>query len=171
MQIHCTLRPSAHSIDRMKDSCSRSVPMSSPIGATDPTTHATTTSTSQVSRDDQMGSDMFLKLLVAEMKYQDPSNPMSSSDMMAQTATLTQTQSLQQIATQNSDLLALQRSLSAGALVGQTVSYTDTDGTTKSGLVSAVKISTSDNTSQAVVGGKTVDVGSITQVGLGTSAA
>ena len=67
------------------------------------------------------------------MKYQDPSNPMSSSDMMAQTATLTQTQSLQTIADQNKQLLALQRSLTAGALVGRTVSYTGTDGTTQSG--------------------------------------
>jgi flagellar basal-body rod modification protein FlgD len=140
--------------------------MSSPVGATGASTpYATNTASSAVSRDDQMGSDMFLKLLVAEMKYQDPSKPMSSSDMMAQTATLTQTQSLQQIAKQNTDLLALQRSLSAGALVGQTVSYTDEHGATQTGLVTAVKISTSDNTSQAVIGGKTVDVGSITQVG------
>src|SRR3954464_3771812 len=121
--------------------------MSSPVGATDPTIPVTTSSTSQVSRDDQMGSDMFLKLLVAEMKYQDPSSPMSTSDMMAQTATLTQTQSLQQIATQNTQLLALQRSLSAGALVGRAVSYTATDGSTQTGMVTAVSIDTSKNTS------------------------
>jgi len=126
---------------------------------------ATSTATSTVSRDDQMGSDMFLKLLVAEMKYQDPSSPMSTSDMMAQTATLTQTQSLQQIAQQNTQLIALQRTLPAGARVGQEVSYTDTDGTAQTGLVSAVRIDTTDNTSTAVIGGKTVDVGRITQVG------
>src|SRR3954453_23780986 len=107
--------------------------MSSPVGATDPTIPVTTSSTSQVSRDDQMGSDMFLKLLVAEMKYQDPSSPMSTSDMMAQTATLTQTQSLQAIQKQNSQLLAVQLSLSAAALVGQKVSYTASDGTTATG--------------------------------------
>jgi flagellar basal-body rod modification protein FlgD len=143
--------------------------MSSPISGTDPTTTATTTSTSQVSRDDQMGSDMFLKLLVAEMKYQDPSSPMSTSDMMAQTATLTQTQSLQQIATQNTQLIAMQRSLSAGALVGQTVSYTADDGTTTTGAVSAVQIDTTKNTSMAVVDGTAVDVGRITQVGKAAS--
>ena len=125
----------------------------------------TTTATSSVSRDDQMGSDMFLKLLVAEMKYQDPSSPMSTSDMMAQTATLTQTQSLQQIAQQNSQLLAMQRSLSAAALVGQKVSYTAADGTTRAGTVSAVQIDSSTNTSTAVIGGTSVDVGRITQVG------
>jgi flagellar basal-body rod modification protein FlgD len=139
--------------------------MSSPVSATGASSTVTTTSTSQVSRDDQMGSDMFLKLLVAEMKYQDPSSPMSTSDMMAQTATLTQTQSLQQIASQNTQLIAMQRSLSAGALVGQTVSYTSDDGTTQTGVVSAVKIDTTNNTSTAVVGGTSVDMGRITQVG------
>lgn len=127
---------------------------------------ATSTATTSVDRSNQMGSDTFLKLLVAEMKYQDPSSPMSSSDMMAQTATLTQTQSLQTIADQNKQQLALQRSLTAGALVGHSVSYTATDGTTQTGTVSAVKISATDNTSSAVIGGESIDVGRITQVGL-----
>ena len=139
--------------------------MTAPVGATDSTSYVTNSSTASVSRSDQMGGDMFLKLLVAEMKYQDPSSPMSTSDMMAQTATLTQTQSLQQIAQQNTQLLALQRSLSAGALVGQDVSYTDTDGTSQTGVVTAVQIDSSTNTSTAVIGGKSVDVGRITQVG------
>lgn len=139
--------------------------MTSPVGATDPTAYATATATSAVSRGDQMGSDMFLKLLVAEMKYQDPSSPMSTSDMMAQTATLTQTQSLQQIQQQNAQLVAMQRSLAASALVGHSVSYTADDGTTQTGTVSAVQIDATTNTSTAVIGGKPVDVGRITQVG------
>src|SRR3954451_10323996 len=103
--------------------------MTDPVsGASSIVTNSATTS---VDRPDQMGSNTFLKLLVAEMKYQDPSSPMSTSDMMAQTATLTQTQSLQQIAQQNSQLLSMQRSLSAAALVGQKVSYTADDGTSQ----------------------------------------
>jgi flagellar basal-body rod modification protein FlgD len=140
-----------------------STPISTPGAAA---SVATTTATTSVDRPNQMGSDTFLKLLVAEMKYQDPSSPMSSSDMMAQTATLTQTQSLQTIADQNKQQLALQRSLTAGALVGHVVSYTASDGTTQSGSVSAVKISATDNTSAAVIGGEDIDVGRITQVGL-----
>jgi flagellar basal-body rod modification protein FlgD len=140
--------------------------MSSPIAGTSAgSSLATTTATTQTGGDAGMTSDMFLKLLVAEMKYQDPSSPMSTSDMMSQTATLTQTQSLQQIATQNTQLIAMQRSLSAAALVGQTVSYTATDGTTQTGAVTAVKIDTTNNTSTAVVGGVSVDMGRITQVG------
>ena len=141
--------------------------MTTPIPtSTAAATVATSTATTSVDRPNQMGSDTFLKLLVAEMKYQDPSSPMSSSDMMAQTATLTQTQSLQTIADQNKQQLALQRSLTAGALVGHQVSYTATDGTTQSGTVSAVQISATDNTSSAVIGGQSVDVGRITEVGL-----
>jgi len=140
--------------------------MSSPVSGA--TSVATASATTSVDRPGQMGSDTFLKLLVAEMKYQDPSNPMSSADMMAQTATLTQTQSLQTIADQNKQTLALQRSLSAGALVGHQVSYTAGDGSTQSGVVSAVQISSATNTSTAVIDGESVDVGRITEVGLAT---
>ena len=126
---------------------------------------ATSSATTSVDRPDQMGSNTFLKLLVAEMKYQDPSNPMSSADMMAQTATLTQTQSLQQIATQNSHLISLQRSLNASVLVGHAVAYTDTSGATQYGTVTSVRLDNLDDTLQAVIGGKPVDVGRITQVG------
>ena len=138
--------------------------MTTTIVPTSTSAVATNTATASVDRGDQLGGNTFLQLLVAEMTYQDPSNPMSSSDMMAQTATLTQTQSLQQIATQNTQLLALQRSLSAGALVGRTVSYTATDGSTQTGTVTAVSIDTSQNTSTAQIGGTAVDVGRITQV-------
>ena len=140
--------------------------MSSPVSGA--SSVATTSATTSVDRPDQMGSDTFLKLLVAEMKYQDPSNPMSSADMMAQTATLTQTQALQTIAKQNEQTLALQRSLTAGALVGQHVSYTASDGTTQSGVISAVQISSTTNSTTAVIGGESVDVGRITEVGLAT---
>jgi flagellar basal-body rod modification protein FlgD len=137
--------------------------MTDPVSG--PTSVATNSATTSVDRPDQMGSNTFLKLLVAEMKYQDPSNPMSSADMMAQTATLTQTQSLQQIATQNSQLISLQRSLNASALVGHAVAYTDTSGATQYGTVTSVRLDNVNDTLQAVIGGKPVDVGRITQVG------
>jgi flagellar basal-body rod modification protein FlgD len=124
-----------------------------------PTYQATT----QVDRPDQMGKNVFLKLLVAQMKYQDPSNPVDSSQMMAQTATFTQVEKLEQIATQNAAMLALQQSSSAGALVGRTVTWTHTDGSSKSGVVSSVRFTGSSEV-QAIVGGVAVDMGRITEV-------
>jgi len=144
--------------------------MTAPVSGTGSV--ATNTATTQVSNSNGFDSKTFLKLLVAQLKYQDPSDPASSSELMSQTATLAQVQSLDAIATQNSQMLSLQKSLSAGALVGQTVSYTDTDGATLSGLVSAVKISSDSATpSQAVIGGVDVDLARISKVSLaaGTS--
>jgi flagellar basal-body rod modification protein FlgD len=125
---------------------------------------ATATATNSVSRSDQMGKDVFLKLLVAQLKYQDPSNPASSSEMMAQTATFSQVEKLDALATQNAAMLALQRSSSAAALVGRTVTYTDDTGSPKTGAVSAVTLATDSTEAVATVGGAAVPMGRITQV-------
>jgi flagellar basal-body rod modification protein FlgD len=123
-----------------------------------------TKASSAVDRPDQMGKDTFLKLLVAQMKYQDPANPASSSEFMAQTATFTQVEKLEEIAAQNASLLALQRSSSAGALVGRTVSYTDETGATRTGAVTAVRLGSDKAEATAVVGGVPVPMGRITEV-------
>src|SRR4051812_31600127 len=125
---------------------------------------ATSTATTTVGRADQMGKDTFLKLLVAQMKYQDPANPASSTEFMAQTAAFTQVEKLEEIAKQNASLLALQRSSSAGALVGRTVTYTDTDGAAKTGVVSSVRLATDSSEAQAMVGGAAIALGRITEI-------
>jgi flagellar basal-body rod modification protein FlgD len=138
--------------------------MSSPI-ASATSSAATSAATTSVDRPDQFDNKTFLKLLVAQMQYQDPDNPASASDMMNQTAMFSQVQALQQIAQQNTQMLSLQRALQAGALAGHTVTYTDTDGATKSGTVTSVRIDNSTNTSSALINGSPVDIGRITEVG------
>src|SRR3954467_12769218 len=126
---------------------------------------AYTPATTTVERKDQGSQkDMFLKLLVAQMKYQDPSNPASSSELMAQNATFTQVEKLEEIATQNASLLALQRSSSAGALVGRTVSYTDETGATRTGLVTSVRLGSETTEASGMVLGASVAMGRITEV-------
>ena len=137
--------------------------MTSPIPSAGST--ATATASTMVERKDQGSQkDMFLKLLVAQMKYQDPANPASSSEFMAQTATFTQVEKLEEIAAQNASMLALQRSSSAGALVGRTVSYTDEEGATKTGAVTSVRLGTDSSEATAIVGGVSVPMGRITEV-------
>jgi flagellar basal-body rod modification protein FlgD len=143
--------------------------MITPVGGSTGS-QATTTATTQINNSNGFDSKTFLKLLVAQLKYQDPSNPASSSELMAQTATLAQVQSLDSIADKNDQMLTLQKSLSAGALVGRTVSYTDTDGSTKTGQVTAVKISSDSSTeSKAVIGGVDVDLSRVSQVSQATA--
>ena len=135
--------------------------MTAPVGGAT-STPATYTATSAVDRADQMGKDTFLQLLVAQMKYQDPSKPTSTTEFMSQTATFTQVEKLEEIASQNASLLSLQRSLSAGALVGHAVSWTAEDGSTLTGTVSSVRFSGDEPT--AVVGGQEVPFGRLTEI-------
>ena len=136
--------------------------MTSPVGGV--SSPAATTATSTVTRTDQMGKDVFLQLLVAQMRYQDPNSPASTTEFMSQTATFTQVEKLEEIAAQNASLVALQRSLSAGALVGHTVSYTDEKGATVTGTVGSVRISGDEPS--AVVDGVDVPIGRLTEVSL-----
>ena len=132
-------------------------------------TTGTKATTTVERKDSGSQKDVFLKLLVAQMKYQDPSNPASSSELMAQNATFTQVEKLEEIATQNASLLALQRSTSAGALVGRTVTYTDDTGASITGTVSAVRLGNDKTEATAVVGGVAVEMGRITEVSTGAS--
>jgi flagellar basal-body rod modification protein FlgD len=118
--------------------------------------------TPQVERGGTMGKDTFLKLLVAQMRYQDPSKPVDSSQMIAQTATFTQVEKLEELATMGATSLVLQEHAAAGAMVGRTVTYTDTTGATVSGLVSSVRLASGTSEAVAIVDGKEVQVGRIT---------
>jgi flagellar basal-body rod modification protein FlgD len=129
-----------------------------------PTAPVIAPATQQVDRGDQMGKDTFLKLLVAQMRYQDPSNPVDSSQMIAQTATFTQVEKLEQIATTSATALILQEHAAAGAMVGRQVTYTDTTGTAVSGLVSSVRLASGDSEAVAIVDGQEVQVGRITAI-------
>ena len=71
---------------------------------------------------------------------------------------------LEEIAPQNASLLALQRSSSAGALVGRTVSYTDENGAKQTGVVTSVRLGSDTAEATAMVGGVSVSMGRITEV-------
>ena len=50
------------------------------------------------------------------------------------------------------------------ALVGRSVTYTDTDGAAKTGVVSSVRLATDKAEAVATIGGKPVAVGRITEI-------
>src|SRR3954451_23901635 len=125
---------------------------------------ATNSASTTVDRNDQMGKDTFLKLLVAQMRYQDPSNPVDSTQMVAQTATFTQVEKLEQLVTQNASMLVLQESATAGSLVGRTATYTDTTGASKTGVITSVRLASRGSEAVAVIDGIKVPVGRLTEI-------
>jgi flagellar basal-body rod modification protein FlgD len=141
--------------------------MTSPVGGSGYTPISTvvpTSGTSSATGTDktQLDKDAFLKLLVAQLKYQDPSNPTDASQFMAQTAQFTMVEKLSSLATSQSDLLAAQLKLSAGSMVGRTVTYPGSNGVDVSGVVTSATISGSNPTLR--VGNMDVPLSSVREV-------
>lgn len=95
----------------------------------------TDTSASAAIAKTKTDKDMFLKLLVAQLKYQDPSKPADTTAFMAQTAQFSALETMQEVATSSGSMVAAQNKLQASALIGQIVTYAGEDGTTKTGVV------------------------------------
>ena len=103
--------------------------------------------------------DTFLKLLVAQLKYQDPSKPADSTQFLAQTAQFTQVEKLEGIA----DMLKGQQLITASSLVGKTVEYMTPDGAKLNGVISAAKLN-GDSEPMLRIGGAEVPLSKVTEV-------
>jgi len=83
----------------------------------------------------ELGADTFLQLLVAQLKYQDPTNPANSTEFLAQTAQFTMVEKLTQLAEQAETSAVVERNLAAAGMVGRTITWQRTDGTEGEGVV------------------------------------
>jgi flagellar basal-body rod modification protein FlgD len=132
-------------------------PISSVIPGATTSTSSPTTAAKQT-----LDQDAFLKLLVAQLKYQDPDNPTDSSQFMAQTAQFTQVQTLQKLEDDQQQMMSIQMMQSASAMVGRTVTYSKADGTEATGVVSSATVGTTNPTLR--VGATDVPMSSVTKV-------
>lgn len=87
----------------------------------------------------QLDSDAFLKLLVAQMRYQNPLAPTDASAMLEQTAQFTSVETLQAISETNQALLGFQQTTMALGVVGKEVTAFSVDGTQVQGTVDTVR--------------------------------
>jgi flagellar basal-body rod modification protein FlgD len=122
------------SIDPLSLGLSRLALDTTPPPVTGATGGATNQSDPQV-----MGKDTFLKLLVAQLKYQNPMEPVDSSQFMAQTAQFTMVEKLQAMAAQTEALVAGEASQRAAGLLGRQVSYVDAEGAIQTGVVTGTR--------------------------------
>jgi flagellar basal-body rod modification protein FlgD len=136
--------------------------VTSPISGLSTTPVAGTAGTAAPSGGQTLDENSFLKLLVAQMKYQDPSKPMDASQMMSQTATYTQIEKLSALATAQQNLVSAQRLQAASDMVGRTIAYTTPDGHTGTGVVASATLTGSEPTLK--VGNTDVPLSSVTEV-------
>jgi len=105
--------------------------------------------------------DAFLRLLVEQLKNQDPMNPQDSSEFVAQLATFS---SLEQLANLNNEMQQMRRRqemIQASALIGKRVEISSADGTV-SGTIE--KVAVGADSVKVFVGGAQYGIDSITLI-------
>jgi flagellar basal-body rod modification protein FlgD len=108
-----------------------------------------------------LGSEAFLQLLVAQLRYQNPMEPTDGTQFLQQTAQFTQVETLQQLAESQQSLMNLTQFSLAVGLTGKTVEALTAEGNI-TGEVSGVRF-TADGP-ELEVGDQWVPISSILEV-------
>ena len=85
-----------------------------------------------------MDANVFMSLLVTQLKNQNPSAPMDTNQMMSQTLQLSMMEKMTELTTSSKEGFSLQMRTAAAQLIGHSVGYTLADGTTGTGVASSV---------------------------------
>ncbi|MCU1570974.1 MAG: flagellar hook capping protein [Naasia sp.] len=117
----------------------------------------------------EFDSDMFMSLLVTQLKNQDPSSPLDTNEMIGQTTQLASMEQLTTMTSLSKDSYALQQRIAAATVIGANVSYAGADGVPISGIATAVSFS--GNEAVVTVGDKTVPFASLTTIAQPSAAA
>lgn len=106
-----------------------------------------TTARQSTAKDDVLGKDDFLKLLVTQLTYQDPLDPVSDQEFIAQLAQFSALEQMQNVSKGIDDLIEVQLGLGAmsqaAALIGRTVvvmDYETGEPVEVEGVVEAVRV-------------------------------
>ena len=135
--------------------------------STNGVTNASTPATSNTSSSTAGGfaslqpSD-FVNMLCAELQYQDPTQPMDSSQILQEVSQIDNISTNQQLNTTLQSVLLGQNISSASSLLGMPVSATDASGNAVSGTVSSVSIS--NGVATLNIGGTSVPLSNVTEI-------
>jgi flagellar basal-body rod modification protein FlgD len=145
--------------------------MTTPISAVGTTaaqsafaTPTSTTSNSAAASALSLDPQAFLQLLVAQLQNQDPSNPLDTQQMMTQTATLSQVETMGSMSSTLSQLVGMQSAQSAISLIGHQVTYVDASGKSVNGDVTGASL-LSSGAQLHLADGSSVPLSSVTGVG------
>jgi flagellar basal-body rod modification protein FlgD len=111
-----------------------------------------------------LGKDDFLKLLVAQLKHQDPLAPSTDQEWIGQMAQFSQLEQQSNTASSTNRIADQLTRSSALGLIGRTVTYADADGNPVTGVVQQVDMSKDGKATLTVDGKGGIDAGAVTQV-------
>lgn len=132
-----------------------------PANGTRPSTMTTTTDKTK-----SLGKQDFLKLLMAQLQNQDPMKPMDDTQMIAQMAQFSALEASQQLNATMQTSNNMQTVLQAGALIGKYIQANQADGTSTTGAVTSVGLTTTNGVTSPTIqiNGTDVDYSTITKV-------
>lgn len=112
----------------------------------------------------ELGKNDFLQLMVAQLQAQDPLEPTSDTEYVAELAQFSQLEQTTNLAQSNSEALSAQKTAQAVQLIGHTVAYKDpVTGETVDGKVESVEI-TSAGAALTIEGVTGIEPASISEV-------
>jgi flagellar basal-body rod modification protein FlgD len=141
------------------------------VAATTSTTTTSSTSptsssaASQASAKTSLDYDSFLKLLIAQMKNQDPTNPMDATEQISQLATFSQVEQTIQTNSNLETLITGNALTNASSYIGKTITSADEKTT---GIVASVRVY-SDTMVATTTDGKEIPITVGVRVGTSTT--
>ncbi|MFN8531963.1 MAG: flagellar hook capping FlgD N-terminal domain-containing protein [Dehalococcoidia bacterium] len=132
--------------------------MTTPIGSKTPTPPKTVPTAPRASMSKQTD---FLKLIAAQLQYQNPLEPTKDTEFIAQMAQFDSLQKMEELTTTMASLLSLSQLSQTSALIGKQVSAT-VDGEKVSGVVNRVTVSGGEPT--LVIGERRIKLGEVTEI-------
>lgn len=110
----------------------------------------------------QLGKDDFLRLLIAQLRHQDPLQPVNDREFVAQLAQFSALEQMHNVASAVLELARRQEAAAAFGLVGRRVRVEAEDGTVVEGVVSGVR--RQDGSFLLVVGDRTFRLDQLVEV-------
>jgi flagellar basal-body rod modification protein FlgD len=107
--------------------------------------------------------NQFLKLLLTQLKYQDPLAPMDDTAMLAQQAQFASLEQMQNLNTNLVGLMAMQNVGQATSLIGHTVTGKDSNGFPLMGTVTGVTFN--NGSPELQIGTNTMPLPSVETIG------
>ena len=91
-----------------------------------------------------LNSDAFMSMLLAQMRNQNPFEPMKDNEMMVQMAQMNSVQELQKMGVSLSEMNQTNQLLSGTGMMGKLVSYSDDEGNLLEALIDSITVDNSE---------------------------
>lgn len=132
-------------------------------GSTAGLTASTTPSMTAGDPYSSMTSKDFVKVMLSELKHQDPTNPTDTSKIMSELSSLRNIESQMSLQTNLKDLVSQNQIAQAAGMIGKLVSGMDSNGNKMAGHVMSIKV-VNGNAMLQLDSGQSLDMNNVTTI-------